>query len=51
VPAISGETVTPCAALIEPTAVSVSCHFSSCATADEMVSGGGTKERAESDEL
>ncbi len=41
VPAISGATVTPCAALTEPTAGRVSGHFSSCATADATVSGGG----------
>ena len=45
VPATSGATVTPCAALIEPTAVRVSGHCSSRATADEMVSGGGASGR------
>jgi hypothetical protein len=39
-PAISGATVTPCAALTEPTADSVSGQVSSCATADAMVSTG-----------
>ena len=42
-PAISGVTVTPWTAVTEPMAVSVPCHFSSCATAAETDSGGGAK--------
>ena len=40
-PAISGVTVTPCTAVMEPMAVSVSCQFSSRATAD----GNGFRRR------
>ena len=41
-PGISGVTVTPCTAVMEPMAVSVPCHFSSRTTAEETHSGGGT---------
>ena len=43
VPAISGVTVTPWTAVMEPMAVRVPCHFSSRTTAEETDSGGGAK--------